>query len=235
MGIINNEATWPNVRNHAVSTGTRNLMKISAMTLEQCDAALKTGHTLANKACEQGHNLLIIGEMGIGNTTSASAILAALTSADAEQVVGPGTGANAEQQALKAKVISAALSRFDARDAKTILCEVGGFEIAAMVGVLVSAKSLNIAVMVDGFIATAAAMIANGIAPESRSHWIFAHESAEPAHQLMLKALEAKPLLQLGLRLGEGTGSALAYPIVKCAVAMLNEMATFADAGISES
>ena len=235
MGIVNPQATWPNVSHCAIAAGTQNLAKNPAMTAEQCEAAIQVGHDLATRAVNQHHNLLMIGEMGIGNTTSASAILAALTGINAEQAVGPGTGANAEQQALKANVINTALSRFNDRDANTILREVGGFEIAAMVGVLLAAEQLKVAVMVDGFIATAAAMIADKLNPDCRPFWIFAHESAEPAHQMMLEALSAKPMLQLGLRLGEGSGAALAYPIVKCAVAMLNDMATFAEAGVSES
>ena len=235
LGIINSEARWDNVLHHAIAAGTQNFRHGAAMTVEQCQQAMNIGQQLASDAVAAGHNLLMIGEMGIGNTTSASALLSALTGLAAELTVGPGTGANTEQLALKRAVITDALKRCTGMTALDLLAELGGFEIAAMVGVLLHAKTLRVPVMVDGFIASVAALVAEKHQAHSKDFWIFAHESAEPAHQLMLKNLQATPLLQLGLRLGEGTGAALAYPIVKAAVAMLNEMATFGEAGISAS
>jgi len=235
MGIVNDQARWPNVRHCAVAPGTQNFRKSAAMSPEQRDAAMTTGATLAAEAVEAGHNLIIIGEMGIGNSSSASAILSALTNTPAESTVGPGTGANPEQQAHKARVINEALKRCSNKPALDVLAEVGGFEIAAMTGVLLQAAELKVPVMVDGFIATAAALVAERNLPGISKYWVFAHESAEPAHQLMLEELSAQPLISLGLRLGEGTGAALAYPLVNNAVAMLNTMATFSSAGISES
>lgn len=235
MGIVNREARWSNVDHFAIDQGTQNFRTQSAMTREQCQQAMTVGEQLANQAVEAGHNCLLIGEMGIGNTTSASAILAALLNLDPALAVGPGTGASEEQLRLKQAVISDALKRVpDQSSAERVLMEVGGFEIAAMVGVLLSARALRVPVIVDGFICSAAALVAAHMNPIAQSAWIFAHQSAEPAHQRMLAALNAEPLLDLGLRLGEGTGAALAYPIVKNAVAMLNEMATFTSAGISK-
>jgi nicotinate-nucleotide--dimethylbenzimidazole phosphoribosyltransferase len=233
MGIVDEDARWPGVLHCPVAAGTQNLRHQAAMTAEQCQQAIQCGQQLAEQAVRDGHNILLIGEMGIGNTTSASALLSALTGLPPSQTVGPGTGANAEQQALKVRVIEEALTRLSDASAQEILAEVGGFEIAAMTGVLLAAKSLNTPVLVDGFIASVAALCAERIAPGSKANWVFAHQSAEPAHRHMLEALSATPLLNLGLRLGEGSGAALAYPLVKNAVAMLNDMASFADAGIS--
>lgn len=233
MGLVNGNARWPTVLHHAIANGTANLARSSAMTATQCEQAIEVGRTLAKQAVENGHNCLLIGEMGIGNTTSASALLSALSGRAAAECVGPGTGASAQQQQLKARSIEQALTRFTDRSPKNVLAEVGGFEIAAMVGVLLAAKELNTPVLVDGFISTAAALVAERMQPGSRSAWLFAHHSAEPAHHVMLELLEAKPILNLNLRLGEGTGAALAYPIVRCAVDMLNQMATFESAGIS--
>ncbi len=232
MGIVNPEAKWPEVIDKTVAHGTQNFAEQAAMSTEQAEQAIAVGKQLAKEAVDAGHNLLIIGEMGIGNSTSASALLSALLDTSPEETVGPGTGANAEQQAIKQKAIQSALTRNQANSPLGWLAEVGGFEIAAMVGVLLSAKELGVAVMVDGFIVTAAALVAERMAPGTQEFWIFAHQSAEPAHRLTLQALNATSLLDLGLRLGEGTGSALAYPLVKCATNMLNEMATFADLGL---
>lgn len=235
MGIVNSEARWPDVRHEAVAAGTKNLRNGPAMTAEQCVQAISTGKQIAEEYAEQGHNLFLIGEMGIGNTTSASALLCALTGTTPSEAVGPGTGANSQILTIKRQVVDEAASRCVSLSAEQILAEVGGFEIAAMVGVLLAAESLNTPVLVDGFIATVAALVAERIQSTSRDYWIFSHRSAEPGHKVMLSELKAEPLLDLHLRLGEGTGAALAYPIVQCAAAMLNDMASFEDAGIDEA
>ncbi|TCS41581.1 nicotinate-nucleotide--dimethylbenzimidazole phosphoribosyltransferase [Reinekea marinisedimentorum] len=232
LGIVNPEAKWPNVLDKTIAAGTKNLRREPAMSMIECERAMAVGEQLARDAVATGCNLLIIGEMGIGNTTSASALLSALTAQSAEFTVGPGTGASPEQIETKITVINEALKRCQSTDPLTILAEVGGFEIAAMVGVLLTAEDLGCVVMVDGFISTAAALVAFKHQPSARDYWLFSHASAEPAHQLMIIELDAKPILNLSLHLGEGTGAALAYPLVKCAVAMLNEMATFQSAGI---
>ncbi len=235
MGIVNAQARWPNVQHYAIAPGTQNFRRKPAMTAEQCELAINTGIQLATQAVENGANLLMIGEMGIGNTSSASALLSALTHTTAQLTVGPGTGANQSQLELKITVINEAIKRCEGQTAREILANVGGFEIAAMVGVLLAGRTLRVPVMVDGFISTAAALVAEYDQPNSKECWIFSHQSAEPAHTFMLKHLQVAPILGLDLRLGEGTGCALAYPIVKCAVAMLNTMASFESAGISES
>lgn len=233
MGIINESVRWPNVEHKAIAAGTRNFRLEAAMTAEQCQQAIDVGQQLAIDAVNNGSNLLIIGEMGIGNTTSASALLSAIYDVNAWEAVGPGTGASAEQIKLKAQTIEQAMERCEHKSALEILAEVGGFEIAGMVGVLLLARELKVPVLVDGFISTAAAIVAEKHQPGSRDYWLFSHASAEPAHQQMLEALGTKAILNLNLRLGEGTGAALAYPIVKCAAAMLRYMASFDSAGIS--
>ncbi|MBU2862826.1 nicotinate-nucleotide--dimethylbenzimidazole phosphoribosyltransferase [Reinekea forsetii] len=236
MGIANPDARWTNVLHHAISNGTANFREQPAMTHAQSAEAIQIGASLASQAVELGHNLLIVGEMGIGNTTSVSAILSSILGLDPKDCVGPGTGATEQQQTLKIKVIKDAIARVASPlTPMQALAEFGGFEIAAMVGFLQEAATLKTPVIVDGFISTVAALIAEKHNPGLSQHWIFAHQSAEPAHDAMLQALSARPLLNLQLRLGEGTGAALAYPLVKCAVAMLNDMATFSSAGISAS
>lgn len=235
MGIVNEQARWPGVIHAAIAPGTANLAQQPAMTAQQCQLALKNGEDLAQRAVSEGHNILIIGEMGIGNTTSASALLSAYTGLAADKAVGPGTGADATILNRKKTVVTSAVARCTEANAEGILAELGGFEIAAMTGVILAAKALNTPVLVDGFIASVAALAAEKMAPGSTDTCVFAHQSAEPAHVVILETLKATPLLQLGLRLGEGSGAALAYPLVKSAVAMLNEMATFADAGVSEA
>ncbi|EAR08122.1 nicotinate-nucleotide--dimethylbenzimidazole phosphoribosyltransferase [Reinekea blandensis] len=233
MGIVNSDARWPEVLHAAVAPGTANLAKGAAMTAEQCEQALSTGHQLATEAFEAGHNLLIIGEMGIGNTTSASALLSALTKLPPEQSVGPGTGADSATLDRKITVVRQAATRCASHSADQCLMELGGFEIAAMVGAIQASAETHRPVLIDGFIATIAALVAEKRQPGTVEACVFAHRSAEPAHRHVLDTLNAQPLLDLGLRLGEGSGAALAYPLVKNAVAMLNEMATFADAGVS--
>lgn len=236
MGIVNAQARWPNVQHEAIACGTENFRLKPAMTQQQCQRALGVGERLANQAVQEGYNLLMIGEMGIGNTTSASALLSSLLSLDPTETVGPGTGASKAQQVLKIEVIQAALTRVGVLESPLdALVEFGGFEIAAMVGFLIEAAKLRTPVVVDGFISTVAALVAEKEKPGISRFWIFAHRSAEPAHEKMLTALSAKPILDLQLRLGEGTGAALVYPILKCAVAMLENMATFSSAGISDS
>ncbi|GGA72421.1 nicotinate-nucleotide--dimethylbenzimidazole phosphoribosyltransferase [Neiella marina] len=235
MGIVDTDARWPGVHHCSVAAGTNNMRHGPAMTQTQCQQALLVGREAAQRAAAQGHQIIIIGEMGIGNTTAASALLSALTGLDSKTACGPGTGVGADVIALKAQVVADAVSRCQGLSAAQILAQVGGFEIAAMAGVLLEAKHHQLTVLVDGFIASAAALVAEYMEPNSKSNWLFSHASAEPAHSAMLQALDAEALIDLKLRLGEGTGSALAYPLVKCAVAMLNEMASFADAGVSSA
>ena len=219
-----------------VAPGTRNFLHEPAMTLDQATAALEIGIALATEAAVEGFDLLGAGEMGIGNTTSAAAITAALTGCEPEAVAGPGTGITEVQRRHKADVIhrSLALHRPDPRDPLAVLAAVGGFEIAALAGLLLGAASRRLPVAVDGFIASAAALVAARFAPEVLGYLFFSHRSAEPGHALVLDALDACPLLSLDLRLGEGTGAALAMGLLDSALRLYNEMATFAAAGVSQ-
>jgi nicotinate-nucleotide--dimethylbenzimidazole phosphoribosyltransferase len=174
--------------------------------------------------------------MGIGNTTPSSAIAAALTGLPVAQVVGRGTGIDDQGLERKIQVIerSLAVNQPEANDAMDVLHKVGGLEIAGLAGVMIAAASRRIPVMVDGFISTAAAMIAVGLAPAARSYLISAHQSVEIGHQAMLQHLNLKPLLDLNLRLGEGTGAALAFHLIEASTRILREMATFGEAGVSD-
>lgn len=182
-----------------------------------------------------GSNIMGFGEMGIGNTTSASALAAVLCDLPVEQCVGRGTGLDDAGVKHKADVIHQALAhhKVNATDTLTVLATFGGFEIVMMAGAMLGAAKRRCALLIDGFIATAALLTASRIAPAILDYCIFAHCSDEAGHALLLEQLKAKPLLNLGLRLGEGTGAALAYPLVQAAVNFLNEMASFDSANIS--
>jgi nicotinate-nucleotide--dimethylbenzimidazole phosphoribosyltransferase len=199
-------------------------------------SALQTGISLAALGEVHGRTLIGTGEMGIGNTTAASAITAALTQRPAAEVTGRGTGLNGSALRHKVDVIERALAvnRPDPSDPVDVLCKVGGLEIAGLAGLVLGAAARRIPVVVDGFISTAAAAIAVGIQPRAR-HFLFAshRSSSEPGHSALLELIGQPPLLDLDMRLGEGTGAALAMPIVEASAKLLNEMATFSSAGVS--
>ena len=184
-----------------------------------------------------GLDLVVTGDMGIGNTTPSSAIVAVLTGLPVANVTGRGTGVDDAVLAHKVKVIeqAIALNQPNPKDALDVLCKVGGLEIAGLAGVMIAAAARRIPVIVDGFISTAAAMIAVGLAPDVRNYLFSAHRSVEIGHQAMLEHLGLTPLLDLNLRLGEGTGAALAFHLIEAASRILREMATFAEAGVSEA
>jgi nicotinate-nucleotide--dimethylbenzimidazole phosphoribosyltransferase len=215
-----------------IAAGTRNFAHESAMSETQVERALVLGKEFAEAEIAAGSNLLAFGEMGIGNSSSAAAILAALSDAPIDQCVGLGTGINSEQLTKKIALVTKGLARISDRAPLTILRELGGFEIAQMCGAMLATAQAGRLIVVDGFIVTAAALLAVSINPNARDYMIFAHESEEAGHQLMLKLLDAKPLLHLGLRLGEGTGAALALPLIQAAVSFYNQMATFESAGV---
>jgi nicotinate-nucleotide--dimethylbenzimidazole phosphoribosyltransferase len=177
------------------------------------------------------------GDMGIGNTTPSAAIAAALTGCPVRQATGRGTGIDDAQLKHKVSVIERALSvnRPDASDGLDVLAKVGGFEIGGLAGVVLAAASMRKPVVIDGFIATAAALVAHALAPQSAEYMIAAHRSAEYGHAVMLQHLKKEPLLNLGLRLGEGTGAALCFPIVDAAVRVLTEVSTFEEASVSKA
>lgn len=224
-----------------VCRGTRNFAREAAMTEAELNAALQVGFDLAAEAAAHGRTLIAVGEMGIGNTSAATAITAALTGQPVLALTGRGTGLDQQRCLSKAQIIDKALrfhfGDFDASrpDALEILRCVGGLEIAAIAGMVLGAASHGIAVVIDGFICTAGAAVACAIAPNVRNAIIAGHLSQEPGHRVLLESMGVKPLLQLDMRLGEGTGAVLTFPLIEAAVRIYNEMATFGSAGVSEA
>ena len=219
-----------------VGFGTRNFLLEPAMSLEQCEQALAIGAELAQKEISAGCNVLGFGEMGIGNTSSASCLMSVLCNVPIEQCVGRGTGFDDAGLANKTAILKQALAQHQLNDgdAMQVLATFGGFEIAMMAGAMLGAAQQNAVLLIDGFIATSALLAAYHLQPNILQYCIFAHCSGEAGHRQLLAHLDAKPLLDAGLRLGEGTGAALAYPMVLAAVNFLNEMASFESAGVSE-
>lgn len=208
-----------------IAPGTADFTQSPAMTAAQAQDALTIGADAAAQAITRGCDVLITGEMGIGNTTSASAIIAALTDAPVEQVTGRGTGIDDTALRRKIAVIAAGLILHAPADSDT-LAKIGGFEIGAMAGAMVYAASQRVPVVLDGLICTAAALIARQIAPRVTDYLIAGHVGAEPGHAIALHALGLQPLLRLEMRLGEGTGALLALPLIEAAMRTLNEMGT---------
>jgi nicotinate-nucleotide--dimethylbenzimidazole phosphoribosyltransferase len=218
-----------------VEKGTRNFCEGPAMTESEMNTAMETGIAMANDAVDSGCDLLGFGEMGIGNTTSASAITAALTGQSADAVVGSGAGADDACMLRKRSAIERGLALHAGHIGSFfgILQCVGGFEIAAMCGFVLGAASRRTPVVTDGFIATSAAALAVRMCPSASGYLFASHRSAEPGHVYLLKLIGQEPLLDLGMRLGEGTGAALAMQVIRAAIAAFTEMATFGSAGVS--
>ncbi|ASJ75149.1 nicotinate-nucleotide--dimethylbenzimidazole phosphoribosyltransferase [Granulosicoccus antarcticus] len=218
-----------------VRAGSRNLLEEAAMTHEELDSALQVGREAVVRAVEAGQKCLGLGEMGIGNTTSAAILTGLMCGASATEVTGRGTGLNNSQLSLKQRVVADAMQRHAllADDPLECLRNAGGLEIAALVGAMLEAPAHRLPVLVDGFIVTSAALIACRLKPSVRDVLFFAHQSAETGHALALRQLAAQPLLQLDMRLGEGSATALALPLLRGAAAVLCDMASFADAGVS--
>jgi nicotinate-nucleotide--dimethylbenzimidazole phosphoribosyltransferase len=225
--------------NCKVRKGTRNMLREAAMSDAELAQAIEIGLKLAAEVKSQGKNLLAVGEMGIGNTTAASAITSVLTNTPVALVTGKGTGLNAGAQTHKRQIIEVVVQRhfgtIATPDPLEVLRCVGGLEIAAMTGMILGAARSEVAVVVDGFISTAAAAIAFAIEPHVRGYIFAGHQSEEPGHQVLLEYMALKPILTLNMRLGEGTGAVLAMPIIESAMCLYNEMATFASAGVSEA
>lgn len=234
-GVNHVFAAQPGLIDAKVGMGTQNFVNMPAMTPAQCEQALLRGAELAAAEIATGSNVLGFGEMGIGNTSSASALMCALCRLAPAQCVGRGTGLDDVGLQRKIALIEQALDRhqLDGQDALAALRTFGGFEIAMMTGAMLAAAENNAMLMIDGFIATAALLVAVRIQPEILHYCVFAHCSDEAGHQLLLQQLGAEPLLNLGLRLGEGTGAALAYPLLQGAVSFLNDMASFESAHVS--
>jgi len=229
----------PSLVQGKVAPGTANMAKGPAMTREQCLKALLLGAGLAEKAAARGCRTLGTGDMGIANTTPSTALFCAWLGLPPEAVTGPGTGLDADGVSRKAKVVATCLEvnkgAVDSGDPLAVLSALGGYEIACLAGLILGAAANKMAVLVDGFISTAACLAAVRLAPASADYCFFSHASAEPGHQAVMKALDAKPLLDLGLRLGEGTGGALALMILRAGAAVFNDMATFSQAGVSQA
>jgi nicotinate-nucleotide--dimethylbenzimidazole phosphoribosyltransferase len=219
-----------------VAHGTRNFALEPAMSPAQAEQAIQTGIDVVTQEIQQGADLVATGDMGIGNTTSSTAIVAAVTRLPVQQLTGRGTGLDDDGLQRKIAVIERALERHkpDSQDAFDILCKVGGFEIAGLAGVIIGAASRRVAVVIDGFISGAAALIAAGLAPQVKPYLIASHRSVEIGHRAILENLGLNPLFDLNLRLGEGTGAVLAFPLIEAATRILAEMATFSEAGVSE-
>lgn len=224
------EETTDRFVKYKIRPGTRNMRHEPAMTADECKAALDAGKTLVNGVNYRGCNVVGFGEMGIGNTSAAALLMHRLTGIPLVQCVGRGTGLDDGGLAHKLAVLQAVADRYaHLNDPLSLLAAMGGLEIAAIAGGMGQAAENGMIILVDGFIATSALLVAQALNPTVLSNCIFCHQSAEAGHRLMLDVLQVKALLHLELRLGEGTGCALAYPLVQAAVAMLNEMATMDD------
>lgn len=216
--------------------GTANFRHHPAMSGDQLATALDTGRHAVERAVKHGAQLFIGGEMGIANTSAATAVACALLRKPAAEMAGPGTGLDASGVARKTRIIDEALALHGPAltSPLEVLRHVGGFEIVALAGAYLACAQAGLPVLVDGFIASSAALAAMRIRPDAADWWFYGHASAEPGHARLMAALEAKPLVDLGLRLGEGSGAAVALPILRLAAALHGQMATFADAGVSE-
>lgn len=228
--------THPDLIHAKIGMGTVNFLSASAMITTACEQALTYGKSLVEQEIAQGSNVLAFGEMGIGNTSSASCIMSVLCNFPIESCVGRGTGLDDAGLAQKTATLKQAIEyhALNGQDAIEVLTTFGGFEIAMMVGAMLAAAAQKAILLIDGFIATAALLVAYKMQPTILEYCVFAHCSNEHAHRAMLNQLGAKPLLDLDLRLGEGTGAALAYPLLQASVNFLNEMASFESAGVSE-
>ncbi|HXR01286.1 MAG TPA: nicotinate-nucleotide--dimethylbenzimidazole phosphoribosyltransferase [Pseudomonas sp.] len=226
----------PGVRHLNLGAGTANFATAEAMTQQQLQGALQGGRDSVLRARDAGTELFIGGEMGIGNTTAASAVACSLLNCAPPLLVGPGTGLDAQGISHKTQVIEAALQLHaeQSGDALGSLRALGGFEVAALVGAYMACAQEGIVALVDGFICTVAALVAVQLNPSCRPWLLFGHRGAEPGHRHVLQTLQAEPLLELGLRLGEGSGAALAVPLLRMACELHNGMATFAEAAVAD-
>ena len=220
-----------------VGQPTRDMTEGPAMTRAEAERAIATGQSVAREVLDDGIDIVAVGEMGIGNTTAASALTAALTGLDPALVTGRGTGIDEHGLARKVAVVRAALARNspDAGDPLGVLAAVGGLEIAALVGLVVELAAARVPVVLDGFITGAAALVGAGLEPNLPSRLVAGHRSSEPGHRIQLERLELDPVLDLDMRLGEASGAALAVPVLDAAVRLLAEMATFDSAGVAQS
>ena len=236
MGVATDLKPHPDLLSRKIGYGTRNMARGPAMTSEQAVQAIETGIELMSSDVAKGVDIIGTGDMGIGNTTASSAICAVITGKTVAEVTGRGTGLTDEQLEHKITVIDRALSLNHPEPAEPldVLAKVGGFEIGGLVGVMLGAAARRIPIVIDGFISGAAALIATALVPRLKDYLIAAHVSAEQGHRILLEHLGLRPLLDFNMRLGEGTGAALGIFLAETAAKILAEMATFAEAGVSE-
>ena len=221
------------VINAKVARGSRNMRREPAMSSEECNLAIEKGRQLLKAEVAQGCNIIGFGEMGIGNTSASSLLMHRFLNIPIEECTGSGTGSHGEHLTRKMQILKEISDKYDPQTPMETLATFGGLEIAMMVGSMLESCEQGLILLIDGFIATAAALTAIRINPDVRENCIFCHSSDERGHKLMLEHLNATPMLQLNLRLGEGTGAALALPLVQAAVNFLNEMASFVTAGVA--
>ncbi len=236
VGVNHQFVPNPNLIDAKIDMGTANFLHAPAMLLAQCEQAFARGAAIAKQEINAGCNVLGFGEMGIANTSSASCLMSVLCNMPIEECVGRGTGLDDAGLINKTAILKQAIQHhsIDNQDVMRVLATFGGFEIAMMAGAMLGAAEQKALLLIDGFIATAALLIASKLQPNILQYCVFAHCSGEVGHRKLLDYLGAKPLLDLGMRLGEGTGAALALPLVQAAVNFLNEMASFESAGVSE-
>lgn len=221
------------VVNAKLAKGSSNMRRKPAMTVDECEKAIVLGAELIKAEAESGCNTIAFGEMGIGNTSSSSLLMHKFTGFSIEECTGLGAGLDDNQLDKKTRILKEISLKYSAQSPEEILATFGGLEIATMVGAYLEAKKQNMVILVDGFIASTAALAAIKINSEVKNNCIFCHQSDEKGHKIILDYLGVKPILNLNMRLGEGSGAAVAFPIIKAAVSFLNEMASFEDAGVS--
>ncbi len=225
----------PNLINAKIDAGTKSYLQESAMTGVQCQEAIRRGASIVEEIFADGSNVIGFGEMGIGNTSSASIIMSLLCDLPIEQCIGRGTGLDDEGLQKKKEILADAINRRHhvEKTPMHVLETFGGFEIAMMCGAMLKAAELHMLILIDGFIASSALLIASKMNKSILDYCIFTHQSDEQGHSLMLEHLKAEPILNLGMRLGEGTGVAVAYPVIQSAVNFINQMASFESAAVS--
>lgn len=236
IGVDFDFGSVPGLVNRKVVNGTRNMRRGPSMTRAEASACIEAGIALADEYAKKGYRFFGTGEMGIGNTTPSSAIAAVLTGRSVAEVTGKGTGISDASLENKVRVIEDAitLNRPDPNDPLDVLAKVGGAEIGGIAGVILGAASNRVPVVIDGFISTAGALVAFALEPKTRDYMFAAHNSVEQGHRAMLDKIGLKPILDLGLRLGEGTGAALAMTLIEAGLRVYREMATFGEAGVSD-
>lgn len=232
-GVNHNFPKDLNMVHSKIGFGTKNYQDESAMDLKDCEEALKRSAEIVSQLHAEGCNTIGFGEMGISNTSSAALLMAFFTESSVSSCVGSGTGLDEEGINKKCRILSDVYNKHTPKTALEALATFGGFEIAMLCGAILKAAELNMVIVIDGFIVTSALLAAQAINPDVMDYCVFAHSSDEQGHQKMLDFLNAKPLLSLGLRLGEGTGAALAIPLLRASVDFLNNMASFESAGVS--